>query len=148
MSISSVNSELERSSVGLGIRSVKQTIKYSDMTAATTTGTLTLGKSIPAYSMVIGSKCTIKTAFTGGINSTATLVIGTTAGEDDWTAGGSMGSVYTAGTLMKLAETYLEVQTSVAAVIAQITVDSAFSTITAGEMIIEVFYFTTEREFE
>ena len=146
MSISNVNNELERSDVGLGIRSVKQVVKYSDMTAATTTGTLTLGKSIPAYAMVIGSKCSITVAFTGGSNTTATLVIGATTGEDDWTAGGSMGSVYTTGILMKLAETYLEVQTSAADVIAQIAVNSAFSTITAGEMLIEVFYLSTVPE--
>lgn len=146
MSAGNVNYELERSGVGLGLRSVKQRIKYSELTDSTTTGTITLNKAIPAYAMVIGTKITTHTAFTGGTNTTATITVGATAGEDDWTAGGSAGSVYTAGTLMTLSETVLEVQTSEADVIARVTVSADYTTISAGEMTIEVFYLSTVPE--
>lgn len=146
MSIGNISEELERSGVGLGIRSVKQTIKYGEFTDSGVTGTITLNKAIPAYAMVIGTKITTHTAFTGGTNSTATITVGATAGEDDWTAGGSAGSVYTAGTLMCLSETVLEVQTSAADVIARITVSADWTTIAAGELTIEVFYLSTVPE--
>ena len=146
MSAGNVNYELERGGVGLGLRSVKQRIKFGELTDSSTTGTITLNKAIPAYAMVLGTKITTHIAFTGGSNSTATIKVGATAGEDDWTAGGSPGSVYSAGILMALSETVLEVQTSEADVIAQITVSADWTTISAGEMTIEVFYLSTVPE--
>ena len=146
MSIGNVNAELERSKVGLGIRSVKQKIGYGELTDSGVTGTITLNKDIPAYAMVIGTKITTHTAFTGGTNSTATITVGATAGEDDWVGGSSAGSVFTAGVLMVLSETVLEVQTSAADVIARVTVSTDWTTITAGELTIEVFYLSTVPE--
>ena len=145
MAVGNVNLELELSSVGLGLRSVKRKIKYSDMTDSTTTGSVQLD-NIPAYSMVIGTKVTTSKAFTGGANTTSTITVGSAAGGHQWHAGSSLGSVYTVGKLMALADTVLGVQTSAAAVHVRVTVSADYTTISAGEMLVEVFYLSTVPE--
>lgn len=147
MSVGNVNLELERGSVGWGLRSVKQRIKYSDMTDSSTTGSIQLHKDIPAYSMVIMTKVTVHTGFTGGANTTATLKVGATAGEDDWSDATTI-AAFTAGTVMENPENDLEIQSSAAEVHARITVSSDWTTISAGEMTIEVFYFSTVPELD
>lgn len=147
MSVGNVNAELELSKVGLGLRSVKKTIKYSDMTDSGVTGSFQLA-NIPAYSFVIGTKVTVKVPFTGGENSTATLTVGSAAGGHQWHAGSNIGSVYTIATRMALADTVLGVQTSAAEVHARVTVDDDYTTVSAGRIVIEVFYLSTVPELE
>lgn len=147
MSVGNVNVELEMSKVGLGLRSVKKTIKYSDMTDSDYTGSFRL-EDIPAYSMVIGTKVTVKVAFSGGDNTEGILTVGSSSDGHDWHAGTDIGDVFDVGTLMKLAATVLGVQTTAAEVHAQVTVDNDYTTITAGKIVVEVFYFSTVPELE
>jgi len=145
MSVGNVNFELEASDVGMGIRKVSQTVLYSDLTDSELTGSLELTDTIPEGSFVIGSKVTVKTGFTGGNNTTAVVTIGATAGEDDWSDATSM-SVADADVLGEESEVDLEYQSSAAAVHVRVTVDSDYTTISAGEMVVEVFYLSTVLE--
>ena len=145
MSVGNVNFELESGSVGMGIRKVKQTVLYSDLTDSGTTGSLELTDTIPEGAFVIGSKVTIKTGFTGGANTTAVVTVGATAGEDDWSDATNM-SVLAADVLGEESEVDLEYQSSAAAVHVRVTVDGDYTTIDAGEMVVEVFYLSTVLE--
>ena len=60
MSVANVNSELERSVVGLGLRKISQWVTYDDLTDSGTTGSLELNDTIPECAFVIGSKVTVK----------------------------------------------------------------------------------------
>ncbi len=154
MSSNTVNVELERSSVGMGIRKVSQDISYSDFTDAGTTGTLTLTDSIPAGSFVIGSKVTVKTAFTGTSVSTCTLAIGD-GGDADCYSGNTTHSIFTVTTAaaQRVLAAFITTDAgmnaeaaanSILLVATESTAD--WSIISAGEMTVEVFYFSTNLE--
>jgi len=57
---------LERSNTGMAFRKVGQWVKPADFTdGASTAGTLALRKTIPAGSFVVGSKVTVRKAWSG-----------------------------------------------------------------------------------
>ena len=148
MSAGNVNVELERSDTGLGLRKVSQIVEYGDLTdGGSTTGTLNLTKQIPAGSFVIGSKVTVKTAFDGANN---TLAIGTSGDDNEYSGNGTHDISSAASNLVRAAFI-----SSAAGIIAEgsdisvkltITDDSSFGDITAGRMLVEVFYLSTNVE--
>ncbi len=145
MSIENVNFELETSDVGLGIRKISQKIVYSDLTDTSLTGTLTMTDDLPEGAFVIGTKVTVITAFAGGSNTTATLMAGKTDGEDEFTDGGTV-DVISVDVVGKVAEDPLEYLAADTDVYLVVTVDSDFTTISAGEVKVELFYFSTVLE--
>jgi len=142
-----INSDLERSSVGLGLRVARTTLKYnsSAITAATTTGKFTLTSFLPAWSMVLGTKVNVKTAFTGG-NTTAVLTLGKTDTQDEFNNGTGSINIYTAGQKGVEAEDVGNMMTAATSVYGVITVSTLYTALTAGEMTIEIFYLSTEYE--
>jgi len=142
---------------GIGIRSITQTVKYSDFVdGGSTAGTMTLKTKLPAYSMPIGSKVWVKTGFTG--NSSAVLTIGTstttlvagTVDADILTTDGSV-SVYTANKIYQRFATFTDTDVpqddgqTVAGnyILLTVTSGSDFTSVTAGEMDVTVYFFTT-----
>lgn len=153
MSAGTVNVELERSAVGMGIRKVKQDILYSDFTDANGTGTLTLTDSIPAGSFVIGSKVTVKTGFgDAGVSiTTCTLSIGD-AGNADGYSGNTTHDIFTAADNLVLAS-FINSDCGIVAEgadndILLVGTDSGgdWSVVSAGEITVEVFYLSTNLE--
>ncbi len=148
MSAGNVNYELEASFTGLGLRKVSQIVEYGDLTdGGGTTGTLDLNKQVPAGSFVIGSKVTVKTAFDGANN---VLAIGTSGDDNEYSGNTTHDISSAASNLVKAASI-----SSAAGIIAEgsdisvkltVTDDSSFGGITAGRMLIEVFYFSTNVE--
>ncbi len=148
MSTGNVNYELEASLTGIGLRKVSQIVEYGDLTdSGSTTGTLNLTKQIPAGSFVIGSKVTVKTAFDGTNN---VLAIGTSGDDNEYSGNTTHDISSAASNLVKTAfiagDAGLLAEGSDISVKLTITDDSSFGDITAGRMLIEVFYFSTNVE--
>ena len=139
-----INYILESSPVALGLRKITQTVKIGDFTdGGGAAGTLTLQDSLPEGAFVIGTKATVKTAFIG--NTSAVLVLGKTSGEDQFTNGSSL-NLFVADVVGSKAETFGEYLAAATPVYARLTSASDFGLITAGEVVIEIFYFSTVQE--
>ena len=134
---------------GIGVRAVRQRVLYSDMTDSTTTGTYALPVTIPAGSFVIGTKVDVLTGFTGGTNTTAVMDVGDGSDADKFSY--TTFNVYTAATgLMEQAdagaagtETGLALVTSDATPTLTVTVSADYTTISAGELEIAIYYLET-----
>lgn len=150
MSIGNIPLELERSSAGMGIRKVTQDVLYSDFTdGAGTSGTLNLRDTIPAGSFVIGSKVNVKTGFTG--DTSCVLDIGNSSDADAYSF--STHNIFTAAdNLLELADAQgdggadasgLSLVTSDTTVLLTATSGSDWGAVTAGKIIVDVFYLST-----
>ena len=151
MSAGNVNEELELSLTGLGLRKVSQIVEYGDFTddGSDANGDLTLNKSVPAGSFIIGSKVTVKTGFTG--DTSAVLAIGASANDNEY-SGNSTHNVFTSGTNNLVKAAFITSDAGLGAVGSDqiiyltLTSDSDFSNVTAGRLLVEVFYFSTNVE--
>ena len=154
MSTKNVNLELERSGVGLGIRKVAEWVSYSDFTdGAGTDGTLALTDTIPAGSFVIGTKVRVTTGFTG--DTTCVMDIGDGSDADLFSY--TTHNIYTAASnLMEGCDSAAAGNTGTGIVpIATATTITLTATgasdwglVTAGRLLVEVFYLSTNPEFE
>ena len=153
MSIENVNFELESSSVGMGIRKVRQVITYDDFTDAGSTGTLTLTNSIPAGSFVLGSKVKVITSFgdAGATITTCTLSIGD-AGNADGYSGNTTHDIFTAADNLVLAS-FINGDCGIVAEssdneILLVATESGgdWEVVSTGEITVEVFYLSTNLE--
>ncbi len=150
MSAGTINVELERGEVGMGIRKVSQDIAYGDFTDANGTGTLTLTDSIPAGSFVLGSKVRVITGFTGD-STGCTLIIGD-AGNNDGYSGNSTHDIFTvADNLVKAS--FINGDCGIVAegsdndiLLVATGTGGDWSDVSAGEMVVEVFYLSTNLE--
>lgn len=139
-----MNLALERSSVGLGLRKIAQWITYDDFTdSGSTTGTLTMTKQLPAGAFYVGCKASVKTGFTG--DTSAVMTVGKTSGEDEFSDGTSL-NVYTAAEVGQEGEAPLEFLNSAASVYLVVTTATDFTLVTAGKMLLELFYLSTNPE--
>jgi hypothetical protein len=139
-----INLALERSPVGMGIRKIAQWVDYSDFTdSGSTTGTLTMTKQLPAGAFYIGCKASVKTGFTG--DTSCTLKIGKTSGEDEFSDGTTL-NIYTAAEVGEEGEAPLEFLNSAASVYLVATGASDWTLVTAGKMLVELFYLSTNPE--
>lgn len=139
-----INLALERSPVGLGLRKISQWIDYSDFTdSGSTTGTLTMTQTLPAGSFYIGLKASVKTGFTG--DTTCTLKAGKTSGEDEFTDGTTV-NIYTAADVGQEGEAPLEYLGSATTVYLVATGAADWTSVSAGKMLVELFYLSTEPE--
>lgn len=146
MSSRNVNCELERSDVGLGLRKIAQWIDASDFTdGGSTTGTLTMAKTLPAGSFYLGCKASITSAFND--DTTCVLKVGKTSGEDEFSDGTTL-NLATAADVGEEGEAPLEFLASATSVYLQFTSASDASLVIAGDgkMLLELFYFSTEVE--
>ncbi len=151
MSTSNANYQLEASLTGLGLRKVSQIVEYGDFTddGSDANGDLTLNKSVPAGSFIIGSKVTVKTGFTG--DSSAQLKIGSSEDNADY-SGNTYHNVFVSGTNNLVKAAFISSDAGLGAVgsdqIIYLTVagGSDYSDISAGRMLVEVFYFSTNVE--
>jgi hypothetical protein len=139
-----INYFLESSPVGLGLRRISQTVKYSDFTdGGSTAGTLTLTDQLPEGAIVVASRATIKTGFTG--DTSAVLKLGKTSGEDEFTNGSTL-NLYAADVVGIKAETAMEYLNAATTVYAQLTSATDFTLVTAGEAVIDIYYLSTVAE--
>lgn len=148
MSIDNTNAQLEMSDTGMGIRKVSQIVNFSDLVDVAATGSITLNKAIPAGSFVIGSKVTVKNGFIGDVS--AVLKLGN-AGDDNAYSQASTHNVFAAArNLVKSAIISADVGVVPNAtdtdILAVVTTNADFTSVTAGKMLIEVFYLSTNVE--
>ena len=150
MSTQNVAEQLELNYVGLGIRKIAQLIKYSDFTddGSNAVGDLIMNTQIPAGSFILGCKATVKTAFTG--DTSAALIVGTSKDADD-ISGDSTLNVFTAARNLVAAsfissDAGLIAVSSAQTIYIGVTSDSDFSDVSAGLMLVEVYYFSTNVE--
>ncbi len=149
--IGNINEQLELSKVGMGFRKVSQIVEYGDFTddGSDTNGDLILNKQIPAGSFVIGTKVTVKTGFTG--DTSAVISVGPSKDSDDWSGNSTLNVFAAARNLVASAMNgavggLQAVSSSANSVYVTVTGGSDFSDITAGRMLVEVFYFSTNVE--
>jgi len=144
MSAGNATTELEMSPVGMGISKVSQWVKYSDFTdGGSTSGTLDLTQTLPVGAFVLGTKVKVTTGFSG--DTTATLAVGNTSDTNKYTDNTTV-NVLAAATVGESAEDPLEFIASATTVRLTVTGAVAFSSIGAGKMLVEVFYFSTKVE--
>lgn len=152
MSIGNIAEQLELNHVGMGIRKVAQIVDYDDFTdGGSTAGTKVLQKQIPAGSLVIGSKVTVKEGFAG--DTTAVMDIGDGSDADLFS--------YTTHNVFTAARNLMEGCDSAAAgntgtgivpistdtsVTLTVTSGSDFTLVTAGKILVELFYLSTNVE--
>lgn len=162
MSSENVAFELEQSQ-GISLRRIEQRVKYTDFVdGGSTDGTMTLSTKLPAYSIPIASKVKIITGFTGSTNSTAVLKIGTST--TALAAGVVDADILTTDTTVNVftaSKTYISLATfsdgdvpqddaqTVASnyILLTITMGGGvadWTAVTAGDMIVTIYYFNTE----
>ncbi len=151
MSIQNIAEQLELNYVGFGIRKVSQLIRFGDFTddGSDGIGDLTLNTQIPAGSFILGCKATVKTGFTGE-GSTATMKVGTTK-DNGQISGNSTLDVFTAARNLVAAafissDAGLIAVSSAQTVYIGVTVSTDFTDVSAGLMLVEVYYFSTNVE--
>lgn len=148
-----VNTDLERSPVGVGLRKVGQWVDAGDFTdGGAADGTLSLNKKLPAGAFVFGSKVTVTTGFDAG--GTAVMNIGTEADDDLFSQ--TTHNIETAalnlcegadaaadGTMRGI----VAVSTEVAVLLTVTEGGGDFTLVgTTGRMYVEVFYISTNVE--
>lgn len=150
MSVGNVNFELENSFTGMGIRKVSQIVNFDEFTddGSNTDGDFVMNKKVPAGSFIIGSKVTVKNGFAG--DTSADLAIGGSVDNSDY-SGNTTHDVFTpVNNLVKAA--YIGATVGLGAVSSDqsiyltLTADNDFSDVTAGRMLVEVFYLSTNVE--
>ena len=152
MSIGNANAQLELSNIGMGIRKISQVVKYSDFTddGSDTNGDLIMNTTVPAGSFIIGVKVTVKTGFTG--DTTATLAVGVAKDGNDLSGNSTINVLAAARNLVASAFTSTDngpVAVSSAQTVYLLVVGASdFTLITAGEMLVEVFYLSTNVELK
>jgi hypothetical protein len=145
MSKNNINYNLESSPVGLGLRKIAQVVKFADFTdGGAAVGTLTMKDKIPAGAFIVGTKVTVKNAFSG--NTSCVLKVGKTSGEDEFVDGATI-NIFTTGAKGESPEDPLEYIASEQTVYLQATSNSDWGLVsTAGKMLVEIFYLSTEIE--
>jgi hypothetical protein len=152
MSIQNANEQLEMSGTGMAFRKVSQIVKYGDLVdGGGAAGTLVLTKKIPAGSLVIGSKVIVTEGFTG--DTTAVMDIGDGSDADLFS--------YTTHNVLAAARNLMEGCDSAAAgntgtgivpisseasVTITITGGADFGAISAGKLLVEIYYLSTNLE--
>jgi len=156
MSSSNVAFESEQSQ-GIGIRSISQRVKYTDFVdGASTAGTMTLSQKLPAYSLPIGTKIQVVTGFTG--DSSCTLQIGTSTTtlvaqvvDADILTNDTTQVIYTSGKTYMSFATFTDTnvpqddEQTIASnyILLTATSGSDWTLVTAGEVIVTVYFFST-----
>jgi hypothetical protein len=132
MDQNNINYNLEKSPVGLGLRKITQTIKYTEFVdAGGAIGNLTLANQLPAGAILQATRVTVTTAFTG--NTSCVLTAGKSSGEDEFTDGTSI-NIYTAGVKGDSMEDPNEFLAAAG---------SDWGLVTAGELVIDIYYLST-----
>jgi len=150
---------------GMGIRSINQTVLYSDFVdGGSTAGTMTLRKKLPAYCFPIGTKVQVVTGFTGSTNTTAVLQVGTStttlaagAVDADILLADSSVDVFTAAKTYGKFATFLDADTFQGHtqtapsnyILLTITMGGGvadWTAVTAGKLIIDVYYLSTVQQ--
>lgn len=148
-----INLGLELSPIGMGIRKVAQWVEYSDFTDGTgTSGTLVLTNKIPAGSFVLGSKVTVTTGFTGDTSCVLDIGDGSDADLFSYTTH----NIYTAATnLVESCDAAADAKyrgivpiASDTSITLTATSGSDWGLVTAGKILVEVFYFSTNVELD
>jgi hypothetical protein len=109
---------------------------------------LAMTLTVPAGSFILGSKVKVETGFTG--NTSAHLTIGDGSDADCY-SGNTYHDVYTAAdNLVKAAfittDCGLIATGSAATITLTVTTASDFTSVTAGQMFVEIFYLSTNPE--
>lgn len=150
MSIQNVVEQMELNYVGMGIRKIAQLVKYDEFTddGSDAIGDLIMDKQVPAGSFILGCKATVKTGFAG--DTTATMKIGTSKDAGDITGNTTINVLDAARNLVKASfissDAGLIAVSSAQTVYIGVTGGSDFSDISAGLMLVEVYYLSTNVE--
>ena len=150
MSTQNVVEQMELNYVGMGIRKIAQLIKYDEFTddGSDGIGDLIMNTTIPAGSFILGCKATVKTGFTG--DTTATMKIGTSKDAGDITGNSTLNVLTAARNLVAASfissDAGLIAVSSAQTIYVGVTGGSDFGDISAGLMLVEVYYLSTNVE--
>lgn len=149
MSIDNQTEQMELGKVGMAFRKVSQVVKLADITDdGGADGTLVLGKKVPAGSFVIGSKVTVAEGFVG--DTTAVLSVGTAGDANEYSGNTTHNILDIVGNSVKVAfigsDAGLIAESEAIDVKLTVTGGSDFGAITAGKLLVEVFYLSTNVE--
>jgi hypothetical protein len=130
---------------GIGIRSVSLTLQASDFTDSSTTGAYTWTSALPAGCFYIGCKAVITSAFDD--DTTATMTVGKTSGEDEFSDGASL-NLAAVASVGQEGEAPLEYLASATTVYLLITSATDYTLVYNGdgEMTISLYYLSTVPE--
>lgn len=135
---------LERGPGGTAPRKISQTILYSDFTDnANTTGSFTMTPTLPEGAFGLATKVTVETGFTG--DSSAIMTVGKTDGEDEFSDETSI-NIFTADVVGDSFEDPCEYLAADTTVYLKVTSGSLFANVSAGKIIVELFYISTVQE--
>ena len=146
-----VSLDLERSPVGVGIRKIGQWVTYDQFVdGEAADGTLNLSKQIPAGSVVLFSKVTVKAGFTG--DGSCVLDIGTADDADAFSY--TTHNIYTAASNLLEHADVSGAGTSPGPVLVtsdttvKLTASSGsdWTSVSAGKIYVEVVYLSTNPE--
>lgn len=121
-----------------------QTCLYSDFTdGGGATGTLTMTGSIPEGAILLGTKVTITTAFSGGTSSSATLIIGDGVDDDRYMTGTP--DIFTGATtpLATGVPSGAVVMEAANQPVLTVTEAADFTQFAAGEIVVNIYYVAT-----
>ena len=150
MSIGNIAEQLELNYVGLGIRKISQLIRFGDFTddGSDAIGDVIMNTTIPAGSFILGCKATVKTGFTG--DTTATMKVGTSKDAGDISGNTTINVLAAARNLVRASfissDAGLIAVSSTQTVYVGVTGGADFGSISAGLMLVEVYYFSTNVE--
>ncbi len=150
MSIQNVVEQMELNYIGMGIRKISQLIRFGDFTddGSDAIGDLTMNTTIPAGSFILGCKATVKTGFSG--DTTATMKVGTSKDGAQISGNTTIDVLSAARNLVKAAfissDAGLIAVGSDATIYVGVTGGADFGSISAGLMLVEVYYFSTNVE--
>ena len=135
---------LERGPGGSAPRKISQTILYSDFTDnADTTGSLTMTPTLPEGAIGLATKVTIETGFTG--DTSAIMTVGKSDGEDEFSDATTI-NIFAADVLGDSFEDPCEYLAAETTVYLKVTSASDWGDVTAGKIIVELFYISTVQE--
>lgn len=152
MSIANVAEQLELNYVGMGIRKISQLVRYSEFTDDGTDaiGDVIMNTTIPAGSFILGCKATVKTGFTGDVS--AVLQVGTSKDAGDISGNSTLNVFAVARNLVAASfissDAGLIAVSSAQTIYIGVTSNADFTSVSAGLMLVEVYYFSTNVELK
>lgn len=149
MSIDNQTEQMEMGKVGMAFRKVSQVVELADITDdGGADGTLNLGKQIPAGSFVVGSKVTVAEGFVG--DTTAVLSVGTAGDANEYSGNTTHNILEKVSNSVRSAfisaDAGLVAESAAIDVLLTVTGGADFTSITAGKLLVEVFYLSTNLE--
>lgn len=130
----------EGPAIGVPLGVLEETHTYDEFTdGGGASGTLTLTGTLPAGAVVLGSKWTVTTGFTGNVS--ATLKVGDGTDADRYNTGTP--SIYTAGLVDPGVPSGVKLLLDANHPVLTVTANADFTSVSAGNLTVSIYYLRT-----